>query len=473
MRVQRQAVPGRAPADGRAAARPATLAVLILWISLAAVSGASAQAPRPPQPLSLEQAREIARANNPGYRQALNQITSARANELSVRSQFLPELSASFGSGASLSRRRTGEDNFGRPIEGERVTEYTGSNSSQNLSLSWLVFDGGARFRNVRAAGAGREAAVAGAAATESTMEAVLTRRYYEAQRTAARIALEERLLEAAEANHAAAERLVRVAAISPVELLTAELEVTRQRVAVETARGAARVAMVELAEQMGTGEPEGWELVSPLPEVFDPTTLDADALVERAYRVSPRLQQLSLQAGQAEHQARAAGAERWPRISANAGFGRSVGLEGYGALFEPNPFNQNFNFGINVSIPLFSQYQTSQQITQLRVAATNADEAARATRLEIGRLVRSALITLESAYRTLQLTDASADVARRQVELANQQFRLGGISVTDVQDIVSAAAAAEREALDARYTFASDLATLEEVIGGSVHGEE
>lgn len=440
---------------------------------LGATIGLPAARAQEPRPLTLEQAREIALENNPAYRQAQNSITSARAGELLSRSAFLPTLSAGFGSGGSFSRRRSGTDNFGRPIEGTQINEYTSSNSSQNLSLSWELFDGGQRYREVRAASAGRAAAAAGAEAVGSTMEAELTRRYYDAQRATARIELEERLLAAAEASYAATQRLVRVAAITPVDLLGAELDVTRQRQALEAARGEARIAMVALAEQMGTGEAEGWALLTPLPEPFDPTALDPDALVERAYGVSPRLRELGLQAVQAEQQRRAASAARWPTISASAGFGRSIGSEGYGALFEPNPFDQNYRFGIDFSIPLFSQYQTTQRVTQARVAAMNADEQARATRLQIGREVRSALIELESAYRTVQLNEASSELARRHLELAREQYRLGSIRFTELQQIVTSAATAERDALDARYAFAAALATLEERVGESVGNGE
>lgn len=438
-------------------------AAFVLALLSAAGSAAYAQESRP---LTLEQARAIAAENNPVYRRAENAVVSARAGELLSRSQFLPTLGASFSSGGSLSRRRTGENDFGQPIEGEEVREFTGSSSNQGISLNWQLFNGGGRFREVRAAAAGREAAVAGVEAAEATVLAELTRRYYEAQRAAALIQLEEQLLEAAEARREATERLLRVASASPVDLLGAELEVARQREALESARGSARVAKLALAEQMGVEMDAEWELVSEPPPVFDPSTLDADALVERAHAVSPQLRQIALTAEQAEQQRRAAGAARWPTISLNTSFGRSIGARGYGALFEPNPFDQNLSFGISISLPLFSQYQTGQRITQARVAAANADEDARQTRLQLEREVRTALIELEGAYRTVELNNASTELARRRLELANERFRLGAIPFTEMQQIIADAATAEREALNARYAFAAALATLEERVG-------
>jgi outer membrane protein len=440
---------------------------------LALLLAAGAAVAQEGRPLTLGQAKELAAEHNPAYRQAQNEVIAARAAELSSRSAFLPSLSASFSSGGNLRRSYTGLDEYQRPVRREEALEFSGSSSSQSIGLQWQLFDGGQRYRQLRAARAGRDAAVEGVARAASEIEAELTRRYYDAQRTAALIELETELLRAAEARLAATEQLLRVAGVTPVDLLGAEFEVAQQRQVVETAHGNARVAMLLLAEQMGVGDAEAWELVTGIPEVFDPSRFDADALVARAHEVSPQLRVLAATVRQANESRRAAGGARWPTISANAGFGRSVGAEGYGALFEPNPLDQNFNFGLSVGLPLFTRYQTSQQITQARVQAMNAEENARATRLLLDREVRSALIDLESAYRTVVLNNASTELARRRLDLANQRYRLGSLPFTELQAIITASATAEREALTARYTFATNLATLEERVGGELENDE
>lgn len=449
------------------AAPPVALALIVALGLAVAAPAALAQASPEPIPLTLEQAIDLAREHNPAVRQAENEVESARAGELLSRAEFLPSLSASFSSSGSYSRRRTGENDFGQPVEGD-VREFTGSSSNQGISLGLQLFDGGVRLRSVRAAAAGRDAAIAGVAAAERTTEAEVARRYYAAQRAAAQIDLEEALLRAAMSRHEATQRLLRVAAASPVDLLGTEYEVARQQQAVEDARGAARVAMLALAEQVG--DPGAFvadlALVTAPPEVFDPSTLDAAGLVARAEESSPQLRQIGFGLRQAEHQLRAAGAARWPTINASANFNRSIGVQGYGALFDPNPFDQNFGFGLSFSLPLFSQYQTSQRIAQARAATDNVEERARQTRLQIDREVRTALIELERAYHAVDLNRTSTDLARRRLELANERYRLGGLSFAELQQIIESAATAEREALDATYAFAAALATLEERVG-------
>lgn len=438
-------------------------------VGLALILMAQVAAAQEARPLTLEQARALAAEHNPAYARAANAVVRAQAGEALSRAAILPTLGLSFGSSGSLSRTFTGTDPYGQQIRRDEPLKYTASNSNQGVSLNMTLFDGGRRFRDVRAAQAGERAAVAGVESAASTMEAEVTRRYYAAKQTFELIRLEEALLRGAEARHAATERLIRVAAASPLDLMGTEIEVARQRQAVETAKGEARKAMLLLAEQIGTGEVDGWVLVTELPEVFDPTTIEAERLVTRARDVSPVLRQFQATAEQAEHQRRAAGAARWPTVSAGTGFSRSIGSSGYDALFEPNPLNQGLSFNLQVSLPLLQQYQTTQNVTQARMNALDAQASARETTLRLEREVRSALIDLESAYRIAQVSEATAELNRRRLELANERYRLGSLTFAEMQTIIETAATAERDALNARYAFAAALATLQEQVGGSL----
>jgi outer membrane protein len=423
----------------------------------------------PPRSLTLDDAERIARESNPRYRKAHNNLETARAGERQRWAAFLPDLRLSLSSGGYLSRKYTGLDEFGKPVRRDDPIDYTGSSSSQSLYLGIPLFDGGQRYRELRAARAEAGATEAAALAEASALDAELARHYYDARRKAALIRLEEELLRAAEARHAATERLLRIASASPVDLLGAEIAIAQQARAVEQARGEARKAMLVLNEAMGLSEAVAWELRSDPPPVFDPASLDPDRLTSHALSASPRLRQLQAQVDVADHRRRAAGASRWPTLSASAGFGRSIGTVGYGALFDPNPLDQGFNFGLSVSIPISSQYQSSYQVAQARIAALNAGEDVRAQRLVLEREVRSALIDLENAYRAVQLAHRGRELARKQIELANQQFRLGALKFTELQTLTERAAAAERDAVNARYDFAAAHATLEERVGAPV----
>jgi outer membrane protein len=137
--------------------------------------------------------------------------------------------------------------------------------------------------------------------------------------------------------------------------------------------------------------------------------------------------------------------------------------------MFRLNPRDRGLNFGLNVSLPVFNRFQTNQSIAQADANKDAAEEDLRARRLEVERLVRSNIIEVQNSYRSVQLVDRSAQLARRRLEMAREQYLLGSISYTELQQVVTQSAGAEREALSARGRWAAALVSLEEVVGQPV----
>ena len=143
----------------------------------------------------------------------------------------------------------------------------------------------------------------------------------------------------------------------------------------------------------------------------------------------------------------------------------------GYGAFGELNPLNYGFNFGMSVSMPLFNRFQTSNAVGEANAAVQDAEHDVRAARLTVERDVRSALIELVNAWRTLQLAEQNAELSRERQELTQEQYRLGGVTFTELQNVIDRTAQAERQALDARFGFIVARLNLEERLGARLEG--
>jgi outer membrane protein len=257
------------------------------------------------------------------------------------------------------------------------------------------------------------------------------------------------------------------------VEVLGAEVEVARAEQAVDQARGEARKARLTLGEAMGTLEVADARLSTGPAEVFDPASLGADSLVARALGTHPRVAAASSGAVAADHRVSAARGQRWPKLDASLGYNRSSrrrDYDAFGDFANPfNPFDRSLSFGFDVSLPVFDQYRTSAQVAQADATRTRARETLRSTRLAVEREVRAALIDLENAFRSSQLSERAAKLSRDRQEMAREQYRLGAIGFTELQQVVDRTAQAERDALRARFEFANALATLEERVGAPV----
>jgi outer membrane protein len=423
-----------------------------------------------PRPLSLADALRVAEEHNPAYRKALVEVETAEAERRSAWGAFLPALSLDLSSSGSFARTYTGRDQFGQPVRRDNPETNRSSYTSQSLSLRDItLFDGGAKIGAYRAARVGTDAARAHAQAEVARVRGEVERRYYAAQRAELAIALEERLLAAAGERLDATRRLLRIGVRNPVDVLGAEVRVAEQEGALERARGEHRKARLALREQMGVIDDEPVKLAGETPALADPAGLDVAALVAGALERSPRMAGADAAARRAAYRLQAARATRWPTLSLSAGLSRGQYFEGLRGLSEVNPLNQEGDIRFSLSVPLFSQFRTSYQVSQARAGVKAAEADTRAERLALEREVRGALIDLENAYRAARNAERSLALGRRRLELAQQQYRLGSIPFPELQDAAEGSERAERDALATRYEYAAALAMLEEKAGARV----
>jgi outer membrane protein len=303
-------------------------------------------------------------------------------------------------------------------------------------------------------------------AAQALAVAAGVERAWYQALRARENIALEEQLLASARDRLERSEALLRLAANDQVDVLGARADVATQERNLERAKGEAQKARLLLLQTIGL-EPRGeFELAGDLPAVFDPAGLSADSLVLLAVRANPGVQQRVEQATAARQRTAAVRGSRLPQVSLGGSYGRSMSGEGYSAFGKLDPPNSSASFSINVSFPLFSRFNTSVQVAAAEAAADDAEEELRAARLELATGVRNAHIDLVNTHRSLQLAEQSAALSRERLELAQEKFRLGAISFTELQNVIDRTAQAERGALDARFAFVAARIALEEQLG-------
>ncbi len=396
-------------------------------------------------------------------------MRAAQADVRRGRGAYLPELRLGLSTGAGYSRTFTGRNPLGDIVEQEDALESKYSDMSQSVSGGLTLFDGGARRGELRAARSTQGAAAAGAEAEALRMRAEVARRYWKAVQAERAIALEERLLESAREQLETTQRLLRVGVKSPVDVLGAEVKVAEAEQALERARGEHRRALLDLRQEMGVLDASPVRLVDEPLAPFDPGALDAAALVAHALAANPRIARAAGNEAAAGHRVRAAGASRWPTLAFSVRGGRSQFFEDYSGLKEVNPLNQSVGIGFDVTLPVFDGFRTSAAVAQARARLEGAQADTRAERLAVETEVRAALIDLGNAHRAAVLAERTAGLARQRLEMAQEQYRVGGLTFPELQDAVEGAARAEREALETRFDFAAALATLEEKVGAPV----
>lgn len=428
------------------------------------------QAQQVPAQLTLEDAQRLARLYSPLYRKTENDIGVADASIRSAYGAFLPSLSSSLGFGASGSSNLTGTDDFGGVVGGSRRIESRSSSSSQGISAGFTIFDGGQQFRNLGIAKAQRIATEANIAGIVTTLAASVARDYYNAVSARRQVDLEMNVLAAKQDALQQTEKLMAVAARKYIDVLQARVDVASAQQVLEDAKGNAEKARLQLKSRIGIEGDAGFELATPLPEPFDPSKLDASAIVQQAFAHSPLILAQIEALNVADKRASNSRARRWPTFRGNASFGRGSNAQGYtDGLGDFNPPNRNWGFGVSMSLPIFSNFTTSATIATDDATESDAREDLRQRRLEVDRDVRSALIDLQSAYRRVESAERQAALQRELLAAARDEYRLGTVDFFRLQQITQSADQAERAVLQARLTFANGLTVLEERVGAPV----
>lgn len=422
--------------------------------------------------LTLEEALRLARVNNPALRRAVNETERATVSERRGWAGYLPQIDVNASLNESEATRLTAIDDFGEPVALEDAATFSSTSASGQIGASMVLFDGFRRFNQLEAARAGSHAAGAFVEAEQIRIEAEVRRRFYNAIGADRFIAVEERLLAAAEDRLEAGRAMVDAGRATPQDALRLEVDVARQQISLEAARGNLTNRKVLLAEVLGLEEYPAFDVEGDFPPLFDPSVLDEERLIAVALRSNPQIERATASLAQAENQRDAARAIRWPTVRLNAGLNRNISLPDRDQLTD-FPWNRGFGLSLSASMPIFSGFQASEQIANASVAHANARETLREARLAVERQVRIALTNAVNAFSAVRLAERAAELSRQGLDGAQEGFRRGVVDFTALQQFIERAAQTERAAVRARVTWAEVIVSLDAAVGERIRPED
>jgi outer membrane protein len=485
---------------------------------LAAAAPLAAQ--EPPATLTLQEAIDLARRNNPTFRATANdavvsdwQVREAFGNfipSLNVRSGFdyLASGTPRFGtfSGADLGLARTPSYFF---------SDY---GVSANMQLSGATFFNTAQARsNARATDSRIEAAA-------YTLATTVTRQYLAALRARDNVALWESVVSAA--DEALKLATARLEAGDATRLDVAQAEVTKGRAEVGLIQSAntLETEKVRLLQEMGVEIDRDVQLTSEF-TVFEPTW-ELAALIDLSLRGHPQLASaraaesaataasraakmqylpsLSFSAGLASGSSRRtnnteyllaqgrsnaedaiANCEFWNRVSSGLNTplpGRPADCAGLAFTDEdargilsandafPFHYDENpLSLSLTISLPIVDGFTRERSVQTARVAADDARHQRRAEELARRAEVTATYNALMTAYRTVDLEAKNAETAGEQLVLQRERYRLGAGTIVELTQAQEQKARADQAHLDALYSFHENLAALEAAVGRSL----
>jgi outer membrane protein len=355
----------------------------------------------------------------------------------------------------------TGDGGLARtwPANGGTVRQ---DSVSATATVSYLLFDSGARDANLESA---RQLLAAANWSHSATLQSVFLsaiQNYYQLFAARANVNAATEAEKAALESLKAAEFRYRVGTGTPADRLQAQTAYSQTRLTRTRAEGDARTAAGALANSMGLDADTVLEIAPPRIEAPDMATESAvRELVEYARNLRPDLAAAHAKIQAARAQVRAAQAAGKPTVSltASAGIGNSNTLDSFGT-------GGTGAIGVSVSFPLFTGYRNTYEIrsAQAQVEAREADRDVLRSQIALDvwkawqSLVteRTALVNAEDLFRSALESD----------NVARGRYRAGAGTLIDLLNAQSALANARFQQVQAQYNWHLAKASLASALG-------
>ncbi len=500
--------------------RVLALSVLLGFPSVVAAQDSVRMAiPAPAVTLTLAEALERARGNSPAFRQATNDAGPARWGVRNAYGNFLPTVSVNGGVGYTGS----GQSNFGGGFIRETSPIV---NSNYGLNLNWQL-DGSVLSGPGRAKASQRatEAEITGA---ESNLRFDITNQYLTALQATAQVAVNRQQVIRQDDFLRLAQAKYQVGQATLIDVRQAEVQKGQAEVTLLRSVQAEYDAKLELFRRMGLVPPVSVAQVG-LTDSFAVTqpAFDLPQLLALAEGENPSLRALQAREDAAQWQVRAAKSQYLPTISVNAGWagftqrvtdGQSLVDQAYNSALagatqcdidnqiraginpplsplncdaqfsdptrtQLNPTLRNsilstndvglFNFesqpfrvSLTVSLPIFTGFSRSLQVSQARAAQLDLDESVRAQGLLVRSDVESRYLSIQTSHQAILVQQANRQAAEDQLRLAQDRYRLGSGNSLELSTAQSDLVRAEGDYINAVYDYHKAVAALEAAVG-------
>lgn len=460
--------------------------------------------------LSLAEAIELARENNPDYLSQENDLSSARWAVRSAYGDLLPTANASMGMGYTAS----GERRFGTVGLGTQPAMYS---SNYNLGMSYTL--SGARLLEPGRARSQQRATVARVEGAGSQLDANVTQGYLAVLQADAAYVQARQEVERTAAHVRLAEARLEVGTGTALDVRRAEVQHGQAEVRVVQAENTAAAERLSLGRLLGVPVPDDQPLTTEF-DLFEPGW-DAEDVVTLALGSNPLLRAARAQRDATRTSLSVARTEYLPSISASLGFRGDLAqassidplVEGELAQLDrnrqscldqnamrqaaglapqncPDPSNpavrtelenrlrdehSGFPFGwrsqpmsasLTISIPVFTGLNRQQRLEEANIAVQDATHALRAEELRVRAETETLLRNVSAAYRTARLQARVRETAAEELRLAEEQYRSGLATSVEVTDAQTNLSEAERAEIAAVYDYHQSLAALEALVG-------
>ncbi|MFP4220290.1 MAG: TolC family protein [Phormidium sp.] len=382
------------------------------------------------QPISLNQALELAVRNNLELQQSRLNLERSLASLRATQADLFPSVNLSSNltwsdsANARLSIRRQ-EDTLGErsPVQ----SDATSTTWNTELRANYTLFDFGGRSARIAAA----EAQVRNAELDiERQLEQVrlqVSEAYYEIQNADMSVQISRSAVENAQQSLDDAEALEEAGVGTRFDVLRAEVQLANDKQALSEALANQRVARRRLARVLNV--PQSVDLAAADPvDLAGVWELDLEETIILAFRNRAELQQQLVDRDIAQEQQREVRSQGLPQFSV---FGSANLVTTSGD--DVSGLTEGYSAGVQMQWSLFDGGARAAQVRQLELEEETAEVRFADARNQVRVEVEESYYQLDSQLENVDRATVALELAEESLELARLRFQAGVGTQTDV----------------------------------------
>jgi outer membrane protein len=462
-----------------------------------------------PTTLTIDQAIELARRNNPELQQTLNNRINARAAVRSAYGALLPSADASL----SAQRQQGGQQIFSGTSLGASSDV---NQSNYQIGLNYRI--NSATLITPSLQRANRDAVEADITGATSNLRSNVSQQYLSTLQAEANADLQDSLVVASQAELILAQAREIVGSGTQLDVSRAEVALGLQKVQALKARNQVEIEKLRLFQLMGTPQPANVKLVSQFP--VTPIQLNLDELIASARNQNPVVVALRSREHVADLNVRREKGEYSPTLSLSTGIGgytygytnSSFPVAQAQAQFDASrascirteevraalnlsnqlaqcnamafteaeaaairsgnskfPFNftrSPRSFSATLSLPLFDGFAREQRLQEAMASRSDARYSVRSRELALTADVTAAYLTVTTAEKTVVLQEQNAAKAKQELKLVQDRYKIGATTFVDLTQARATYERAESERINSVYDYHKAFAALESAVG-------
>jgi outer membrane protein TolC len=415
---------------------------ILKYIFLLAVSLLAFAAPAQ-DAITLQQAIEAALKNSFDVQIAKNNEKISQNNASLGNAGMLPEV------GLNAAQNNSITDTHQEFATGNTI-DRNGANANSltaGIGLDWTLFDG---FRMFTTYDKLKEFESRGEVITKLQIQQAvsdITQQYYDVVRLQEAVKVLEEAVKLSDDRINIAREKLKIGAGSNYDLLQSQLDQNRDKSQLLRLQGQLTTARVFLNQLMGR-EPSTQFVAADTAIAVKTVGYDESkkAFMEKNQQL--RLAQVDIRIAILE--LKETKSQRFPRLSFNSGYNFTRANSEAG-LVSANQ-STGMNFGFTLTYPLFSGFNVNRQVKNAKIGVENAQLESQKATLELGAMFEISYRNYESAQQLAALERTNLDIAKQNMEIANEKMRIGSISSLEFRDVQVKYTEARNNLLDAMY---------------------